>query len=400
MTEHTVLRQAIEPLIADYLATGVPAAAIEVRRDNQVLLRHAWGRIDEASAPCTLDTRFDLASLTKLFTTTALLTLVARGRVALDDPLVAHVPDFGGPARGYDGGVDPHSKQPLPMNDALTGQAQDPQRVTLRHLLTHSSGLAAWRPVYAAAGPPPVPPDQVDPVPRAERWRRGLAFVVSAPFVDPIGARVRYSDLGFMLLGEVVARLHGGDLKQAIAELVLRPAGLTTITYSPMQHGVPRALIAPTEDDPAWRGRRIWGEVHDENACGLGGVAGHAGLFGALQDVAQFGETWRSAPQVWGMSTDLRAEATSPHIIYEGEARGLGWLIRTPELLSTGRHMPDGAHGHTGFTGTSLWIDPFHRLTVVILTNSVYVGRHIFDPRPLRQAVHEAIYEALGLAAS
>ena len=398
MTEHEALRQALEPLMTAYLATGVPAAAIEVRREGRMLLRRAWGQIVEAGAPCTPETCFDLASLTKLFTMTALLALMAQGRAGLDDPLAVHVPEFGGPARGYDGGVDPHSKQPLPMNDALAGQAQDPQGVTLRHLLTHSSGLAAWRPVYAAVGPPPVPPDQADPISRIERWRRGLAFIVDAPFVDPIGAQVRYSDLGFMLLGEVVARLHGSDLEQTITELVLRPANLTTIGYNPVQHGVPRALLAPTEDDPAWRGRRAWGEVHDENACGLGGVAGHAGLFGALEDVARFGEIWRSAPYTWGIADALRDEAVRPHIVYEGEARGLGWLIRTPELLSTGRHMPNGAYGHTGFTGTSLWIDPFHALTIVILTNSVYVGRQIFDPRPLRRAVHEAIYEALGLA--
>jgi CubicO group peptidase (beta-lactamase class C family) len=392
------LERAIAPLIEDYLATGVPAAAVEVRQAGEPLLRAAWGQISEAGAPCTLATRFDLASLSKLFTTTALLSLVAEGRAALDDPLAAFIPEFGGPARGYDGGVDPHSKQPLPTDPALAGQTQDPQRVTLRHLLTHSGGLAAWRPLYAAAGPAPTPPDRADPIPRAERWRRGLAAIVGAPFVDEVGARVRYSDLGFMLLGEVVARLHGNDLEQAIQARVLRPANLTTLSYNPMQHGIPRALLAPTEDDPAWRGRRVWGEVHDENACGLGGVAGHAGLFGALEDVARFGELWRTQPEVWGISASLRDEATRAHIVHDGEARGLGWLIRTPDLLSTGQHMPDGCYGHTGFTGTSLWVDPFHGLVIVILTNSVYVGRETFDARPLRRAVHEAVYAALGLA--
>ena len=146
-------------------------------REGAVRLNAAWGWIDPESRayPVRPDTLFDLASVSKLFTTSAFLSLVSAGRVRLDDPLVQVIPEFGesGP-RPLDGGQDPHSKIPLPTPDTARGQTADPARVTFYHLLTHTSGLAPWRDVFNAAGPAPVPPDQVDPIPRAERWARAL----------------------------------------------------------------------------------------------------------------------------------------------------------------------------------------------------------------------------------
>ena len=394
MSHADALLNAITPILHDYLATGVPAISVGVWHKGETRLCAAWGQQADAS-PATPDTYFDLASVTKLFTTTAFLSFVAQGKVGIDSPLAEILPEFGGAPRGYDGGVDPHSKQALASNPHLAGQTQDPHAVTFRHLLTHTSGLAAWRPVYQAAGSAPVSPEQSDPIPRALRWQRALHFMLTAPFVDPIGTRVRYSDIGLMLLGEAVARLHGTNLETALNERVLAPACLGQVCFNPLQQGIPRAHIAPTEDDPSWRQRRVWGEVHDENACGVGGVAGHAGLFARVADVLQFGVLWLTQASIWQISPALVQEATRAQVDYDGEARGLGFQLRTPAILSAGDYMSLGAYGHTGFTGTSIWIDPPQQMVICLLTNSVYLGREVYDPRPFRRAMHSAIYAAL-----
>ncbi len=277
--------RALETTIRAHLGRTFPALALTVVHRGDVLINAAWGWLDPETEqrPTPPDALFDLASLSKLFTATAFLALVSAGRVALDAPLVAVVPEFGasGP-RPLDGGQDPHTREPLPTPPEVRGQSADPAQVTFRHLLTHTSGLAPWRAVYEVAGPPPPPPDQSDPIPRAERWRRALAALCGYPFVgQPEGGVVRYSDLGLMLLGEAVARLHGaGDLAVAVRERVCAPLSLPSPCYNPLQAGRARTHIPPTEFDAHWRGRRCWGEVHDENACGVGGVAGHAGVFG------------------------------------------------------------------------------------------------------------------------
>ncbi len=394
---HSSLTRALHPVIDDHLGATFPALALTVVRGSDVLLDAAWGWLDPdaQSRPTRPDSLFDLASVTKLFTTTAFLGLVSEGRAALDDPLVSVVPEFGatGP-RPLDGGQDPHTRALLPAPDSARGQTADPARVTFRHLLTHTSGLAPWRDVYAAAGPPPPPPDQPDPLPRRTRWANGLRALCAYPFVGgPGNGVVRYSDLGLMLLGEAVARLHGtpGDLEPAIRARVLDPLGLASATFNPLSHGRAREHIAPTELDADWRGRRCWGEVHDENACGLGGVAGHAGLFAAARDVAALGAAWLDADPRLGIAPNLLRDATRQHAASEDVRRGLGWLLKGGAESSAGDAFGPASFGHTGFTGTSLWVDPARRLVVACLTNRVYRGRHFTGILAFRRALHDAI---------
>src|SRR5262249_9539019 len=153
--------------------------------------------------PVTPATLFDLASVTKLFTVTAFLSLVSAGKVGLHDPLASVIPEFAAHSpRSMDGGQDPHSKIHLPIPEHLARKAVDPSLVTLWHLLTHTSGLPAWRDVFNAAGSAPVPPDAVDPIPRNERWSRAVKALCAYPFIDQPGKKVVYSDIGLMLLGE------------------------------------------------------------------------------------------------------------------------------------------------------------------------------------------------------
>lgn len=391
---------ALDALIAAHLGNTFPALAITVIYQGDVILNRGWGWIDPdarryAVGPAAL---FDLASVSKLFTATAFLTLVSEGRAALDDPLVAVVPEFAasGP-RPLDGGQDPHSKAQLPTPPEAQGQTADPARVTLRMLLTHTSGLAPWRDVFRAAGPPPSPPDEVDPVPRAERWANALRALCAYPFVGQPGEGVvRYSDLGLMLLGEVVARLDGsGDLAAAVESRVCRPLGLASLTYNPLQNGRVRTMIAPTEDDPAWRGRRCWGEVHDENACGVGGVAGHAGLFGVARDAAALGQAWLEGDSRLAIAADLRVEAVREQAETDGTRRGLGWMLKAQEGSSIGERFHPDSFGHFGFTGTSLWIDPARKLVVAALANRVYPGREHPGIEDFRRGLHDLLAEAV-----
>jgi CubicO group peptidase (beta-lactamase class C family) len=392
-----------DSIIQTHLGETFPALALTVIRDGIVRLDAAWGWIDPESRmlPVRSDTLFDLASVTKLFTVSAFLSLVSAGRIRLDDQLVKVIPEFGasGP-RPLDGGQDPHAKIPLPTPDSMHGQMADPERVTFYHLLTHTSGLAPWRDVFNASGPAPALPAVPDSIPRVERWTRALHALCNYPFVGQPGDHVvRYSDLGLMLLGEATRRLHEiekrtSSLDETLRTRIFEPLKLESLTFNPLQHGRDRNSIAPTEDDPGWRGRRCWGEVHDENACGVGGVAGHAGLFGTARDVAAFGQAWLEADPRLNITPDLIHNAVQEREATNGIRRGLGWMIKTREDSSAGDHFSADSYGHTGFTGTSLWIDPARHLVVACLTNRVYLGREKLGIHAFRRAIHDAIVEA------
>ncbi len=380
------------------LGEDFPAITLAVLHKGECVLEAAWGWVDPDTRELqvVLSTWFDLASVSKLFTTTAFLSLVSEGKVKLDDPLVSVVPEFGHTGlRGMDGGQDPHTRAMLPVPDAVIGRTVDPTHISFRHLLTHTSGLAPWRAVYQAAGPTRPPPDEPDKFPIEQRRANALAALCRYPFVGQPGERIHYSDLGMMLVGETVARLHGDSLAVAVRQRVIEPLGLASALYNPLRNGCDRQQIAPTEYDTAWRGRRCWGEVHDENACGMGGVAGHAGLFANVRDVAIFGQAWLKRDTRLNIAPELMTLATTEQAAYQGERRGLGWLLKAQEDSPAGQRFSARSYGHTGFTGTSLWIDPDRALVVACLTNRVYYGREKVGIHAFRQTIHDLIVEAL-----
>jgi len=389
-------RDRLETLIQHNLRDVFPACALTIIKRGEIVLDAGWGTVE--GTPATSDTLYDLASVTKLFTVTAFLSFVSDGRIALDDSLVKIVPEFGAiTPRTMDGGQDPHSKVRLPTPVHIIGKTIDPALVTFRQLLTHTSGLPAWRDVYNAAGPAPVPPDQTEPLPRTQRLLNGLQAIYAYPFVGQPGEQVVYSDIGLILLGEAVSRLGAAPLDEVIRQRVLLPLQITSARFNPIREGhIPREQIAPTEDDPQWRKRRVWGEVHDENACGLGGVVGHAGLFAAARDVATFGQAWLTRPeQAFGIDALLAKEAKREQAETDGMRRGLGFVLKAHEGASAGDLFSANTYGHTGFTGTSLWIDPDNELVVACLTNSVYPGRGKPGTLEFRRAVHDLLAEAL-----
>lgn len=372
-----------------------PAVSLAVFHYDSPILNAAWGWLDpqERSMPTQTETLFDLASVTKLYTTIAFLSLISEEKVYLHSPLVNIIPEFGkGGMRDIGGEQNPHTKEVLPIVDGLAGQKVDPAVINCFHLLTHTSGLPAWRDVYSVADAPLEPP-QDDPVSRSERWTQAVEKLCGYEFVNLPEIGITYSDIGFMLLGEAVSRVHSksGELDKAIEERVLGDRFSRTV-FNPMINGFTREQIAPTEEDTTWRKRRIWGEVHDENANGVGGVAGHAGLFSTAFEVGLFGNVWlnhsekllKIDPELAGAAVELQAQTGN-------DVRGLGWLLKSSQNSSSGDLFSSQSYGHTGFTGTSLWIDPQEKLVVAFLTNRVYRGREYAGIRELRRDIHDII---------
>jgi CubicO group peptidase (beta-lactamase class C family) len=344
---------AVKRLVSDAAAArAFPAAAIEVGRGDSVLWQWTHGRLtySDDSAPVTVDTMFDLASLTKVIATTPIvMRMVAERRLLLNAPVAFYAGDWRG---------------------------ADRDRVTVADLLEHCAGFMAWSDVYR----------------RAESRREFAHEIATMPLEYAPRSRSIYSDLGFILLGLIAEQVAG----QSLADLFSDGIGDRDLAYTPAKAERPRT--APTEDDRTLRGRLLIGEVHDENAWRLGGVAGHAGLFGTAPAVGRFARvvmttlretTVLGAP--WMLRRFLRQSAVP------GSSRALGWDRMRP-TSSCGRRFTPTAFGHTGFTGTSLWIDPVFDLYVVLLTNRVHPNRPT-DPHDglarLRPRVHEAIVEAL-----
>lgn len=384
----------IEHILNQSLPTVGPAIAVGVSVNGNRLFSWTGGCVDPdtGTGQITTKTLFDLASVTKLFTTTALLSLL--DSYSLDTPLVKFIPEFGEIApRSITGGQDPHTLAMLPPPSELVDHHVDPAEITLRHLLTHTSGLPAWRDVFHSS-PAPPPPNQTDPISKDQRWKRGCKQLCRYAFMNRIGAKIIYSDIGLMLLGEVIARLNRSDLETAVKQTVLVPLGLLHTLYNPVRDGG-RSFdeIVPTEYDQRWRERRVWGAVHDENCDGLGGVTGHAGLFSTLDDVMTFGEAWLNRSSSINIPSYLWDEAIREQVNMDDERRGLGWMLPSIHKSSAGDLMSRNSFGHTGFTGTSIWIDPERKTVIVALTNRVYHGRDNMSILNFRRTLHDAIMQ-------
>ncbi|AMW06752.1 hypothetical protein GEMMAAP_10390 [Gemmatimonas phototrophica] len=329
-----------------------PGAYAVIGTREGILAEYGAGRLDSADASRpTARTIWDLASLTKVVgTTSALLQLVGSGRVVLDTPVVRYLPEWTVPGA---------------------------QRVTVRHLLSHSAGLPAWRALYKETDTP------------SEAWRQVLA----TPLDTVPGTRFLYSDLGFMLLGRLVERVSGTALADFDVQRVFLPAGMMETRYLPPTSW--RSRIAPTEQDP-WRQRKVRGEVHDENAARVGGVSGHAGLFSTAHDLARFARLYLNEGTLDG-TTVFDAATVRSFIQVQDTAisrRALGWETPTGRN-SAGQRMTPMAFGHTGFTGTSLWMDPGQNLFVLLLTNRVNPTRQNTRIGTVRTALADAVVGAL-----
>jgi len=310
-------------------AGDIPGAVILVGHNGRIVHRQAYG--DRALVPqreaATVDTIYDVASLTKVLATTpALMKLVEQGKLRVTEPVVTYLPEFQG------------------------GKSD----ITVRDLLTHMSGLR---------------PD-LNLEPSWSGYATGIGKALIDKPIDPPGTKFVYSDINFELLGEIVRRLSGKPLDEFAREVIYQPLGMRDTEFRPPASLIPR--IAPTEMDAA-TGKPFRGVVHDPTARYMGGVAGHAGLFSTADDLAKYAEMMlgmgqRAGVRLFSPATVKRftSPATQPG---QSAVRGLGWDIDSPYSSNRGDLYPVGSYGHTGFTGPSIWIDPASQSFVIIMTN-------------------------------
>ena len=367
--------KALDQAIAKSQAPGAVVLA-RMPREGE-LLEHESVRGNAVLRPERIamarDTIFDLASLTKpIVTATSLMLLAAEGRLDLDDPVAKVLPPFG--ERGK-------------------------EAVTIRSLLTHTSGLKPWRPFHEAL---------------LERERKKGERLLGTPaakeavleriyrgaLVHEPGEAAVYGDLDFILLGAIVETVSGQPLDEFAAARIFAPLGMTDTRFVRVGDGAPelsdalRRRFAATENCP-WRGRVLWGEVHDPNAWAMGGVAGHAGLFATADDVMRFAQ---AVIDVWHGRSDVFPREWLVRFLTRNDAPAnttwaLGWDTPTPGASSAGQYFSPTSVGHLGFTGTSLWIDLEREAVVVMLTNRVHLvaKRSKFE---LRAIVHDLVMES------
>lgn len=344
-------------LMQHAVETGVfPGGVLLAARFDQVVFHQGFGVTDHIRRiPVTCDTVYDLASLTKpLATAAALMRLVQQGRIRVEDRLGEVIPDF---------------------------SETDKNRIRVRHLLCHNSGLPPYRPYFRT----------LRGLPENGRKAELRRLLVNAPVRDAPGTCTRYSDLGFMILDWVIEQVSGRSLDRYAARQIYTPMGIRDLFFIPGGRPDPARTFAPTR--LCANREVVSGRVHDENADAVGGVCGHAGLFGtsgavfALLCDLLMTVCGQSSSRV--LSRDVVGDFLRPP---EGAERAMGFDTVSPEGSSSGRYFTPGrAVGHLGFTGTSFWMDPVSGETVILLSNRVLAGRGTRKIRAFRPELHNAV---------
>ena len=365
-------------------ADQIPGAVIQVKRAGKILFSKAYGYAQKytvghllLSPPegMTVDHLFDIASLTKVVgTTTSIMLLVDRGLLKVDDPVGKYVPAFNAP---------------------------DKQAIKIRHLLTHTAGLYEWYPLYY----------------RCRNRSETYSFIGNLPLKYPVGAGRHYSDLGFVILGEIIEHISGSSLQQFEELNIFKPLGMNHTTYNPLQskeftkiaatsHGNPyekRMVYDSTlgfrvkEIDPTswngWRNYTLRGEVNDGNAWyANGGISGAAGLFSTVGDIQKLVDMLMNEGRVG--STQFISQKTIEAFLTKDEYKnGLGWMM--DNVNSFMKNAPSGSYAHTGFTGTSIVVIPKTSTSIILLINRQNIGLlqngEYYNVGPIRQQVFEAV---------
>ena len=370
--------KSVEDAFEEAVIGGVfPGAVLLVGRGDEIVYEHAFGSrsLVPTISPMHTSTIFDLASLTKpLATTVVMMLLVSEKKICLDDRVTRFFPTFG---------------------------VFDKHAVTFRHLLNHSSGLPHWKPYY-------------EDVLKSEKGGK-INFVASRAAkqyvftqihrekpVSPTGVQSLYSDLGFMVLGEIAESISGRTLDRFCQDRIFKPLDLKSTSFIDLTQGRTRRLqageemIAPTEDCP-WRKKVLCGEVHDDNAYAIGGVAGHAGLFSSARDIHQLlaclNGCLRGSDSF--LPQALIQEFLSRDESVKNSTYALGWDTPSENKSSSGKYFSFHSVGHLGFTGTSIWWDLEKNCHVVLLSNRVHPTRKNEKIREFRPYIHDVIMKTL-----
>lgn len=327
----------------------IPGAVIYVSHQGKVLLQEAIGNkvVHPEPSEMELDTVFDLASLTKVVSTLpAILKMIDKGDVRLDDRVSFFLPEFAKNCK---------------------------ENITIRHLLTHTSGLAAHRNFHLENLDSEDVMDEI----YAER------------LIDPLGSKVTYSDLGFITLYKIIEAVSGQKLPEFVNNEIFEPLEMLDTGFNPE---FPAERYAATEYSEKLKVYKR-GIVHDDNTESMGGISGHAGLFSTINDLQKFAVMIENNG-IYNEKKTLSKQAIElsrkSYTSFDSERRGIGWMLKSPALSSCGDYFSDYSYGHTGFTGTSIWFDPTIDLHVILLTNRVHFGRK--DPIiRLRPRLHNII---------
>lgn len=362
----------------------IPGAVVLIKKGNKTLYEQAYGfarkydgpnHLDPSPEKTSLQHLYDLASLTKVVgTTTSIMLLVDRGLVRVDDPVGKYIEAFNTPEK---------------------------KAITLRHLLTHTAGLYEWYPMFY----------------RASNKQECFRLIGELPLKYPVGGQRKYSDLGFVLLGEIIEKVSGVSLDQFVTDNIFKPLGMEHTTYNPLKsgrftkiaatsHGNPyekRMVYDPSlgfqvkEIDPtSWNGWRTYtlaGEVNDGNAWyANGGVSGAAGLFSTAGDVQKLVDMLKNKGKVDGRQF-IKSKTIETFLTPDRFNNGLGWMMDTSNAFM--KNAPQGSFGHTGFTGTSIAVVPKYNLSVILLINRQNMGLpdsgSYYNLNPLRTRVFEAV---------
>lgn len=378
------LRNTVDSILQNAVDSAlIPGAVIEIKRDNRIIYKKAFGFADRNDdqnkplahpEPMTTSHLFDLASLTKVVgTTTASMLLVDRGFIKIDDPVGKYLPAF---------------------NEG------DKKQITIRHLLTHTAGLITWYPLFY----------------RANNKEEAYELIDELPLAFPVGKSRHYSDLGFILLGEIIEKVSGMPLDRFDRENIFIPLGMHRTTYNPIASGFTKFAATShgnpyetrmvhdsslgfvfKEIDPdqwnGWRKYTLRGEVNDGNAWyALNGVSGHAGLFSTVDDLQKLVDMLMNRGRV-GKKQFISEKTIQQFLTQDDFKNGLGWMMDPDDSFMKGG--PAGTFGHTGFTGTSIAVVPSLKLSVILLINRQNMGLlptgYYYNPNPLRRQIFEAV---------
>lgn len=350
----------VDHLMKQAVIAGIfPGAVLLVSQSDSVVFSKAYGYTDGSSQfPITPDTLFDLASLTKpLATTLVVMKLIGENRLDLNDSLGSILPQF-----------------------RNTGK----DSILIRHLLCHNSGLPDYQPYYL----------ELSEFPLESRTTILRSYLLELPLVHPIGEHAIYSDLGFMILRWVVETVSQKRLDHLVTEDIYHPLGVSDLFYVDQRSPSSDRRYAVTEKCP-WRKKTLEGEVHDENAWILGGVEGHAGLFGTAVDVNRL--LWKMLTVYYGGEPILFLNQELLRLFFSRQTdsdRAIGFDTPSPTDSSCGHLFSEHTIGHLGFTGTSFWVDLDRSVSVILLTNRVHPTRENIKIRSFRPLLHDAVMEA------
>jgi CubicO group peptidase (beta-lactamase class C family) len=340
-----------------------PGAVLLVSRDKRIVFNKAYGFADVfTKRAMTQDTIFDLASLTKpLATTLAVMMLIQEDKLGLEQKLGSILSSF---------------------------KNSEKARIKIKHLLAHVSGLPDYKPYYLKLGE----------LPQEKRKSALKVFLLAEPLVAPIGERVLYSDLGFMILKWVVERVCGQRFDRLVQEQIYYPSGIHRLFFIDLATGVPKGNFAATEKCP-WRNILLNGQVHDENAYVMGGIEGHAGLFGTAEEVHRLLSILLSVYQGNPSNFLIRKDLLQMFFKRQDFAgRALGFDSPDREDASCGKYFAKTSVGHLGFTGTSFWMDLERSVIVILLTNRVHPGRDNDQIKAFRPDLHDAVMKEIARA--